>query len=87
MAAPLPPAPRRKKKEPPKPAVYRSSEGIPILVGKNNKQNDYLTHRLASPTDTWLHTKEIPGSHTVKVRLPTASVKPPSGKRPMLAAY
>jgi predicted ribosome quality control (RQC) complex YloA/Tae2 family protein len=36
-----------------------------IQVGKNNKQNDYLTHQLASSTDTWLHTKEIPGSHVV----------------------
>lgn len=62
---PSPAAPRKKKKEPPKPASFRSSEGIPILVGKNNKQNDYLTHRLASSTDTWLHTKEIPGSHVV----------------------
>ncbi|MDR6227164.1 Rqc2 family fibronectin-binding protein [Desmospora profundinema] len=58
---------RKKKKNPsrPKPASYRSSEGIPILVGRNNKQNDALTHRMATPTDTWLHTKEIPGSHVV----------------------
>ncbi|GGE22208.1 hypothetical protein GCM10011571_25340 [Marinithermofilum abyssi] len=57
----------RRKKQPqkPVPASYRSSEGIPILVGRNNKQNDYLTHRLASPRDTWLHTKDIPGSHVV----------------------
>lgn len=57
---------RKKKKSPrPQPTVYHSSEGIPILVGRNNKQNDYLTHRLAAPTDTWLHTKDIPGSHVV----------------------
>jgi len=56
-----------KKKKPARPAllVYTSSEGIPVYVGKNNTQNDYLTNRLASPGDTWLHTKDIPGSHVV----------------------
>jgi len=44
---------------------YTSSEGIPILVGKNNKQNEFLTNRHASAEDTWLHTKDIPGSHVV----------------------
>ncbi|WP_010269816.1 Rqc2 family fibronectin-binding protein [Paenibacillus senegalensis] len=46
-------------------ASYVSSEGIPIYVGKNNTQNDYVTNRLAHPGDTWLHTKDIPGSHVV----------------------
>lgn len=45
--------------------VYYSTEGIPLLVGKNNKQNDYLTNKLAMPHETWLHTKDIPGSHVV----------------------
>ncbi|MED0669245.1 Rqc2 family fibronectin-binding protein [Aneurinibacillus aneurinilyticus] len=44
---------------------YTSSEGVTIYVGKNNKQNDYLTNRLANPDDTWLHTKDIPGSHVI----------------------
>ena len=50
-----------------KPALLRfySSENIPIYVGKNNKQNEYLTNRLARPDETWLHTKDIPGSHVV----------------------
>ncbi len=56
---------RKKHTRKPQPETYFSSEGIPILVGRNNKQNDFLTHRIASPTDTWLHTKEIPGSHVV----------------------
>lgn len=57
----------RKQKKNEKPAIscYTSSEGIPIYVGKNNKQNDYLTSRLAGSADTWLHTKDIPGSHVV----------------------
>ncbi len=49
----------------PKPETYESSEGIPILVGKNNKQNEFLTMRLARKSDTWLHAKDIPGSHVV----------------------
>jgi predicted ribosome quality control (RQC) complex YloA/Tae2 family protein len=44
---------------------YLSSEDIPIYVGKNNTQNDYITNRLARPTDTWLHVKDMPGSHVV----------------------
>jgi len=56
-----------KKKKNAKPVLdrYVSSEGIELLVGKNNTQNEYLTNRLAASTDTWLHTKDIPGSHVV----------------------
>ncbi|POZ89994.1 hypothetical protein AA81_12090 [Petrotoga halophila DSM 16923] len=39
-------------------------KGFEILVGKNNKQNDELT-RSAAQADIWLHTHEIPGSHTI----------------------
>lgn len=57
----------KKKKKSTKPTiqVFTSSEGIDIYVGKNNLQNEYVTNRLASPNDTWLHTKDIPGSHVV----------------------
>lgn len=44
---------------------YISSDGTTILVGKNNKQNDYLTSKLAARDEIWLHTKDIPGSHVV----------------------
>lgn len=56
---------QKKKTEKPKIETYHSSEGIPILVGKNNKQNEYLTLKLANKNDTWLHAKDIPGSHVV----------------------
>lgn len=57
----------RKKKKNDKPTLhmYTSSEGIELYVGKNNLQNEYVTNRLASSNDTWLHTKDIPGSHVV----------------------
>ncbi|GIQ67678.1 fibronectin/fibrinogen-binding protein [Xylanibacillus composti] len=57
----------KRKKKNNKPAVsgYLSSEGIPLYVGKNNLQNEYVTNRMAHSSDTWLHTKDIPGSHVV----------------------
>ncbi|RUL55862.1 Rqc2 family fibronectin-binding protein [Lysinibacillus antri] len=57
----------KKKKKPtkPSPEQYVSSSGIQISVGKNNKQNDYLTFKLAKRSEIWLHTKDIPGSHVV----------------------
>ncbi|MEK3884423.1 NFACT RNA binding domain-containing protein [Paenibacillus sp. PL2-23] len=57
--------PKRKKPQNPALLCYTSSEDALIFVGKNNTQNEYLTNRLASPSDTWLHTKDIPGSHVV----------------------
>ena len=48
-----------------KPMHFKSSDGFEIFVGKNNKQNDELTMEFAEPTDMWLHTKIIPGSHVI----------------------
>lgn len=45
--------------------AYFAEDGTEILVGKNNKQNDYLTNKLAHRDEIWLHTKDIPGSHVV----------------------
>lgn len=56
---------KKKKTDKPLLTCYTSKEGVPIYVGKNNIQNEYLTNRLAQPNDTWLHTKDIPGSHVV----------------------
>ena len=40
-------------------------EGYSIYVGKNNTQNDYLTHKFAHNNDIWLHTQLIHGSHVI----------------------
>lgn len=53
------------KPEAPQPKVYLSSANRPILVGKNNRQNDWLTLKKGRPQDLWLHTKNIPGSHVL----------------------
>ncbi|GIN83762.1 hypothetical protein J6TS2_01480 [Heyndrickxia sporothermodurans] len=45
--------------------TYLATDGTTILVGKNNKQNDYLTNKVAARDEIWLHTKDIPGSHVV----------------------
>ena len=39
--------------------------GFEIFYGKNNRQNDYLTMKIARGEDVWLHTKDIPGSHVL----------------------
>lgn len=44
---------------------YRSSEGFEILVGKNNKQNDEITLKVADKEDLWFHIKDMPGSHVI----------------------
>ncbi|KAB2337449.1 fibronectin/fibrinogen-binding protein [Cytobacillus depressus] len=58
---------KNKKTQNAKPVLdrYTSTDGTEILVGKNNKQNDYLTNKLAGRDEIWLHTKDIPGSHVV----------------------
>ena len=48
-----------------KPHHYISSDGFHIFVGKNNRQNDYLTLKAANKTDLWLHVQKMPGSHVI----------------------
>jgi len=40
-------------------------DGYTLLVGRNNKENDYLTLKYAKKTDIWLHTRDIHGSHAI----------------------
>ena len=49
----------------PKPHEYTLPSGKKVLVGRNNKENDFLTFKRASSNDIWLHTKDIPGSHVI----------------------
>ncbi len=48
-----------------RPMEFRSSDGIAIHVGKNNKQNDALTMHYARGENLWLHAKDLPGSHVI----------------------
>ncbi|NOS78310.1 MAG: fibronectin-binding domain-containing protein [Nitrospira sp.] len=55
---------------------FTSSDGLPIFVGRNARENDELTFALAKSDDLWLHARGTPGSHVV-VRLEKGSDPPP----------
>ena len=61
------PAHGEKKQQKSLPQVARivSADGFEILIGKNNRQNDYLTMHLAKKEDIWLHAKDAPGAHVI----------------------
>lgn len=60
-----PVAKNKRRKSLSKPAEFTSNDGTRISVGKNNKQNDHLTMKIAKKSDFWLHVKNIPGSHVI----------------------
>lgn len=43
----------------------KTDDGFDIFIGKNNKQNDYLTLKKAKKNDLWFHVKDAPGSHVI----------------------
>jgi predicted ribosome quality control (RQC) complex YloA/Tae2 family protein len=53
----------------PEPRRFLSSDGFPILVGRDTEGNDYLTTHLAKSRDIWLHVQGRSGSHVV-IRVP-----------------
>lgn len=55
---------------------YRSSDGLEILVGRTDRDNDHLTFRLAKSFDLWFHAADYPGSHVV-LRNPQRKPVPP----------
>ena len=69
------------------PLKFRSSDGFPILVGRNNRQNDRLTMKQASNNDVWFHTKNIPGSHTILVTEGRAPTETALREAALLAAW
>lgn len=53
---------KRKAHDEYEPITYNVG-GFTLYVGKNNKQNDYITTKLGKNEDLWFHTKDIRGSH------------------------
>ena len=49
-------------------------DGYTVLVGRNNKENDYLTCKFANKNDIWFHTKDIHGSHVILKTNPNETV-------------
>ncbi len=69
------------------PMRFVSTDGYEIYVGRNNKQNDELTFRMARKDDIWLHASKVHGSHVI---IACAGVTPPDNtitQAAQLAAY
>jgi predicted ribosome quality control (RQC) complex YloA/Tae2 family protein len=47
------------------PKRFMTKNGWEILVGRNDRENDYLTFKFAQPNDLWFHAQDLPGSHVV----------------------
>ncbi len=56
---------KKKQQNISRPHHYISSDGYNIYVGKNNRQNDYLTLKFSKKNDIWLHVQKMPGSHVI----------------------
>ncbi|HEM61014.1 MAG TPA: fibronectin/fibrinogen-binding protein [Chloroflexi bacterium] len=69
------------------PFSMTSADGLPILVGRNSRQNDEVTFRRATAGDWWFHARGVPGAHVI-VRTEGADLPPRSLRRAAeLAAY
>ena len=69
------------------PMRFESTDGYPIYVGRNNRQNDELTFKMARKDDIWLHASKVHGSHVI---IACAGVTPPDDtitQAAQLAAY
>ena len=72
---------------PSKPMEFLSSDGYYIYVGRNNRQNEQLTFKLAYKSDLWLHAQKFHGSHVI---ISCHGTTPPDStvtEAMMLAAY
>ena len=56
---------RKMKQAKSKPMVFTSTDGYPIYVGRNNRQNDELTFKAARKDDIWCHASKVHGSHVI----------------------
>ena len=56
-----------KKQPAPTVAKFKTTNGFLVYCGKNNLQNEHITHKLADRNDYWFHAKGVPGSHVVMV--------------------
>ncbi len=69
------------------PLRFESTDGYPIYVGRNNRQNDELTFKLARKDDLWLHAQKVHGCHVI---ISCGGTQPPDNtitQAAQLAAY
>lgn len=58
-----------------RPRTFITSDGWEVWVGRNNTDNDRITHRLSNPHDLWFHVVGVPGSHVI-LRRPSRNAVP-----------
>ncbi len=56
---------KQMKTQPLKPLEFKTTQGLTVLVGRNNIQNDKLTFKTGKKGDVWLHAQKCPGSHVL----------------------
>ena len=56
---------RKMKQAKTAPMRFESTDGFPIYVGRNNRQNEELTFKMARKDDIWLHASKVHGSHVI----------------------
>ncbi len=78
---------KKQKLQPEGPLRFVTGDGFAVLVGRNNLQNDQLTLKTARSRDIWLHTKNIPGSHTILVTEGREPTEEALRDAALLAAY
>ncbi|MEG1683899.1 MAG: NFACT RNA binding domain-containing protein [Oscillospiraceae bacterium] len=74
-------------KRPSRPREFRSTAGLRILIGRNNRQNDVLTCKDADRRDIWLHTQKIHGAHVILCTEGGVADEASLAEAALLAAY
>lgn len=59
---------------------FMTTDRLEVLIGRNRRENDHLTFRVAAPHDVWMHAADYPGSHVVirnpqKIEVPERSIR------------
>jgi predicted ribosome quality control (RQC) complex YloA/Tae2 family protein len=58
---------RKKPAKPLSPLSYTTTAGLRVLVGRNNRQNDFISMKLAKKHDVWFHAHGVPGAHVLLI--------------------
>ena len=78
---------QERKAHKPQVMVFETDDGMRVLCGKNNIQNEYITHTLAAKLDYWFHAKNVPGSHVLLVTDGREPTDPDFTRAAEIAAY
>jgi predicted ribosome quality control (RQC) complex YloA/Tae2 family protein len=59
------PAPKEKREKKQGPPSFLSTDNLTLIVGRNGRENEEITFRIARGNDLWFHARGVPGSHLV----------------------